>query len=802
MVKRTQEIRTTDSYSQLNDRSHRELYRLAEEVNGFFKLAATAKDVLSDKAFAEGVEILSDPKFSTDRLLAYLGGSHELIQGMAAAALLNRGIESNHREQVIGNLSAKVAITLDFSLQALHKSFGGEAGLAGRVLLECVVESPAFTGWKVIRRFLEDRIVAGDDPCSGTWANELTDEERQQFSERVAKVGGQLGRRICKWIAGKGSVCTDIGFLKKIGKVLEADELGDQEGVIRHKDLTRAIKRGQGVLEGDHLNSFLYVGKPGAGKKTALRVLLDQMVNDEWLVLELSATQLIAGQSDVGQIEDRVERISSCLMSSDKSVWYVPDISALITAGQHSKSDIGVLDMITPHMRSGRLRLIGAVSPAEAERLRLSYSGQLPLFQEIGISDLTLDAARALAVKWSAAQSKHSRGVKVGRSMVDRVCKYMGHYGHDIPLPGGLFNVLHIAVQRARGRAQDPVKNIRVTEKDLIGALESKLGVPGHILKPTKPYSREMVEDALGHDLKGQDEAIRSISGQLACVLSGLAKNEYHPLGVFLFAGGTGTGKTELAKSIAALISGSRDRLIRVDMSEMNGESSLSRILGHSWGGGLSLVSRIRQRPYSVVLLDEFEKSHPVIRNVFLQAFDEGRLTDAHGIEASCRNCLFILTSNLGRGLGSGTVGFEDTETAQSRSLQKALRVELPPELRNRISEMVEFGSLSADALGLILNKQIEGIHSIPRISSSGVSIKLSVGAREYLITKAIQENLGARPLVRAVEKDVLGAILEFITMQGSLPAGGDLHVSLDNEKGLLVCKSLPTHCRDLKLVA
>jgi ATP-dependent Clp protease ATP-binding subunit ClpC len=797
MKTRTCSRKSAVVFPEHDDCAPREFLRLAGEASEFFKKAATADDVLVDEAFMRGVDFLTRQEAAIEWSLEYLSSTNKVIQGVAAASLSNYELDDQAKEKVFSFLPGLGIIASVLAVRALHQSYGRKAGLSGRVILEYATDSPSRLCWMALRSFFESRIDVGDDPCTGDWLGELDDQEREELAAQVMCIGGDLGRRIRKWIKTWTPSCADIGYLQKVGRVLKARNPQQWPPLVLHEALNRAVEQGNGVLESEHHNSVLYVGESGVGKKSTVKVLLESLVQDGWIVLELSATKLMVGQSGIGQVEERVERIATSLASTAKSVWHVSDITALTMAGRHSKSDVSVLDMIAPHLQSGRLKLVGEVDPAEAEYMKLSFGESVHLFQEIVISPLSTESSRLMVDEWNKRQAGCSSGIRIRQDLVDDACRYIDHYCRDIALPGVLIDVLSGAIQNTMSRRRAGALCARVAQDDLLMALEGKLGVPRHIIKPDRPLSSEAIQGILRRSVKGQEPITENISGCLARIFHGLSRNDLRPLGVFFFAGSTGTGKTELAKAIAELMMGDQEHMVRIDMSELNTQDSFSRLLGDSSGSsGQSLVSQIRQRPFSVILLDEFEKAHPSIHRVFLQAFDEGRLTDAMGRVVSFRNCLFVLTSNLGSGGSTCEVGFGRSSLATSRGLDEALKSSLSPELRNRLTEIVEFQPLSPEVLGLILDKHVESCGSIPRLSACGISISLASSARKFIVTRAARQNLGARPLLRMVDKYVLRAVMEFLDDSRGLSNGVELIVVRDGERDRLVCMSrIPSRC-------
>ena len=259
----------------------------------------------------------------------------------------------------------------------------------------------------------------------------------------------------------------------------------------------------------------------------------------------------------------------------------------------------------------------------------------------------------------------------------------------------------------------------------------------------------------------GQDEAVGSVIDRIAMLKAGL-NDPGRPIGVFLFAGPTGTGKTELAKTTAEYLFGSAERLIRLDMSEFQAYDSLNNLLGSGlYGESESLISRVRKQPFSVVLLDEFEKAHPRIWDLFLQVFDDGRLTDTLGQVADFRHCLIILTTNLGATMHqSSGFGFASPPASfASDQVTRAIRETYRPEFQNRLDKIIVFRPLTRELMRVILRKELNAVLERRGLKDRAWAVEWEASALEFLLEKGFSPEMGARPLKRAIDQYVIAPL-------------------------------------------
>jgi len=322
-------------------------------------------------------------------------------------------------------------------------------------------------------------------------------------------------------------------------------------------------------------------------------------------------------------------------------------------------------------------------------------------------------------------------------------------------------------------------------------------GIPVRRMVEAESEKLRKMEDDRKQMVVGQNEAISKIVKAIQRNRVGL-KDPKKPIGTFIFLGPTGVGKTELARALARYMFDSEDSLIRIDMSEYMEKFTVSRLIGAPPGyvgyeEGGQLTERVRRKPYSVILLDEIEKAHPDIYNILLQVLDDGQLTDGLGRKVDFKNTLIIMTSNIGarqlKDFGAG-VGFATQSRVQNEDevnkavIEKALKRTFSPEFLNRIDDVVIFNSLTKEDIFEIIDILMKGV--MKRLNNLGFSLQLTEEAKSFLAEKGYDQQFGARPLHRAIQKYLEDPLAEEI-LNMNVKAGDVLEADLDKENGKLV---------------
>ena len=403
----------------------------------------------------------------------------------------------------------------------------------------------------------------------------------------------------------------------------------------------------------------------------------------------------------------------------------------------------------------GQLVLITEATQAAATRVFQARPSLRTLIEVLTLEAMTEADALALAGQ-VAARTAAASGVAVPPAAVAKTLELALGYMGSAQLPGAVLELLTRAVNRAVTN-----KEATLTAGSVIATLSQASGLPVAILDAGQRVELAGVQDFFARRVIGQDEAVRAVVDRIAMLKAGLT-DPRRPTAVFLFAGPTGTGKTELAKTLAEYLFGSADRMARLDMSEFQAPEATSKIVGQRNDRGTdSLISRIRKQPFSVILLDEFEKAHPNCWDLFLQIFDDGRLSDADGSEADFRHCFIILTSNLGatahRG---GGLGFVPGAGAYGQEqVLRAVAQTFRPEFVNRLDKIIVFRPLTRELMRSVLHKELAAIQERRGLRDRGWAVEWEASAIEFLLDRGFSAEMGARPLKRAIDQLLLGPL-------------------------------------------
>ena len=626
----------------------------------------------------------------------------------------------------------------------------------------------------------------------------------------------------------------------------------------REKEIQRVIE----ILGRRKKNNPILIGEPGVGKSAIVEGLAQQIAAHHTSpmlfgkrIYTLDMTGVVAGTKYRGQFEERLKALMKEIEANPEVIVFIDEIHTLIGAGS-TPGSMDAANILKPALARGTIQCIGATTLDEY-RNSIEKDGALERrFQKVIVEPTTQEETLQILRNIKDRYEHHHHVSYTDEALVACV-KLTDRYVTDRFMPDKAIDALDETGSRVHlSNAQIPPeiaekeqeiartkerKNMAVKNQDFEKAaayrdrqtvLETELkemnerwskgegeerqvvdaeqvadvvsmmtGVPVQRMAEQEGIRLKGMSQELKGAVIGQDKAIDKMVRAIQRNRVGL-KDPNHPIGVFMFLGPTGVGKTYLAKKLAEFMFGSSEALIRIDMSEYTESFNTSRLIGAPPGyvgyeEGGQLTERVRRHPYSIVLLDEIEKAHANVYNLLLQVLDEGRLTDGNGRLVDFRNTVIIMTSNagtrqlkdFGRGVGFSAAGSnglmlneEDKEHARN-IVQKALSKQFSPEFLNRLDEIITFDQLDLEAIKQIIDIELKGLYK--RIEQVGYKIDLSEEAKEFVASKGYDVQFGARPLKRAIQNYIEDGVSDLI-VNGNLEPGATIHITLHENKNEL----------------
>lgn len=749
--------------------------RAATRIKYYYDASAHPRDLLEHPPFVDAAQGLTRSERSDADLLAYANGDNPVVACMALEALAGRVGEKVPTDELLRCLRLSNWWVRYFALRALDARH--PEAIAARVLtrVDAAWAEPLPVG--IMADFLDRRSEKGDVPSLQPLLASVPSTTFNALRQLVKASRTPLLDAVRKELEDAAGERVDVDLLTGIGLLREPERGSGDSGP------APLLTTEQQVAEEAILRflldrrSVVVTGEAGVGKSTTLNAVVEMLRRKGWYIWRASAGDLIAGQSYIGQLEERLKKVVEAL-GGRRVVWIVPDLVDLVWAGRYQQRPVGILDMILPELSGGTLVLAGEARASALETLHREQPRLRTLLHTVRVSPADEQESLAVAARWFA---QGSAAAPSSDRILHEAFLLARQYLGDRALPGSLMHLLKSAGHHLE--AAGPA-GTELTIDVLITALAGLTGLPRAILDDRADLSIESVRAHFSGRVLGQSEAVECLVERIAMIKAGVT-DPGRPQGVFLFVGPTGTGKTEIAKSLAEYLFGSPDRMIRLDMSEFKTPDSLERLTGSSQPGtsDASLVTRIRHEPFSLVLLDEVEKAHPNVWDLFLQIFDDGRLTDQQGRTADFRHALIILTSNLGAAVQSGRgVGFGSPARSWSMaSIQKSLEETFRPEFLNRLDRVVPFRPLGPDVMRGLLDKELRELLQRRGLRNREWAIEWESSAIELLLEKGFSLRYGARPLRRAVERYLLTP-LALAIVERAFPEG-DAFLFIRREK-------------------
>lgn len=526
---------------------------------------------------------------------------------------------------------------------------------------------------------------------------------------------------------------------------------------IAHKNQIDEVER---ILSRSGKHNVLLIGETGIGKRTMVLGFARRLVMGDTLMplrhkrlVELDVSSILANASSSGVLEARLIGLLNEAVKAGNVILYIDDIERLLLNNDNKAGSVNAGEILLPYLQSSVFQLIGTISPADYHMAIERQMAIASSFEKIEISEP--DEKTTIRIMQEVAPSMEMRhGVVATYQALRQIVVRASRYLPQRKFPEKGIDILdEVAVDVATKS-----KSKLITPEAVDALLSQKTNMPIGEAKEEEKESLLNLEQSLHERVINQTNAIEAISNALRRSRAGV-KTEGKPVGTFLFLGPTGVGKTETAKALAEIYFKSEKEMLRIDMSEYQEISSLRRLIGDETQGlGGALTNGIREKPFTVVLLDEIEKAHPKILDIFLQVLDEGRLTDALGQVADFRNAIIIATSNAGANFIRQSIE-ANIQNFDMNAITKELLNQIQndnifrPEFLNRFDSVIAFRPLTIEELEKVVDLQLNALNK--RLSNRQITVKLSEGARSKLAKLGFDPTYGARALTRAMSNSL-----------------------------------------------
>jgi ATP-dependent Clp protease ATP-binding subunit ClpC len=786
----------------------------------------------------------------------YIGTEHLLLglvregEGVAAKVLANLGVELN-----------KVRSAVEFIIGRGDRAVMGEIGLTPRAkkVIELAVDEARRLGHHYIgtEHLLlglvreGEGIAAGVLESLGVSLDKVRAEVTRILSQSQPQGAAQGGRAA----ATRTPTVDQLGI--DLTAAARANKLDPVIG--REKEIERVVQ----ILSRRTKNNPVLIGEPGVGKTAIVEALAQRIVNNEVpemlhnrRLVTLDIGSLVAGTKYRGEFEERLKKVIEELKSAGNCILFIDEMHMLVGAGA-AEGAVDAANILKPSLARGELQCVGATTLDDYRKHIEKDSALERRLQPIMVNEPSLEDT-ILILKGVKSRYEDHHGLTITDEALEAAAELASRYVPDRFLPDKAIDLIDEAASRVRiKRSYAPpsvtevskgLETLRKEKEDAIAAqqyehaaelrdrevqLQDKLegmdttwqtdqeehrpevtaedisevvamwtGIPVTRIASEESQRLLHMEDALHEKLVGQDEAIHSISKAVRRARAGL-KDPRRPIGVFMFLGPTGVGKTYLARVLSEFMFGSEEAMIKLDMSEFMEKHNVSRLIGAPPGyvgydDAGQLTDTVRRKSYCLILLDEIEKAHPEVFNMLLQIFDDGHLTDAKGRRVDFRNTIIIMTSNVGSDLirKESSLGFsvkveEGAKAADQHAKMKdkvlnAMKNVFRPEFINRLDATVVFHALTKENIRSIVENEMKQIET--QLTAKGVTLEMTVDALDWIGEKGYDPVFGARPLRRVIQNELEDRLSEALLEERFAP--GDT-VKIDVQNGEIVMTNM-----------
>jgi ATP-dependent Clp protease ATP-binding subunit ClpA len=543
-------------------------------------------------------------------------------------------------------------------------------------------------------------------------------------------------------------------------------------------------------------SNVLLIGEPGVGK-TAIAEGLARKIHEkkvpkfiqDHLVYTLDISALLAGSKYRGDFEERIKAVISALEKKGNIILFIDEAHMMSGAGAANGSANDLANILKPMLTKGTMKVIASTTWEEFRKHFEKDRALMRRFQRVTIDEPTPELSIKI-VRGIKKYYEQFHKVKITDPAVESAVKMSIKYMPDKKLPDKAIDIIDCACARFKIKDEEVSEEGNIVDIEQIMFEVSKMtNMPFETVSEKESKNLVDLESNLKNAVFGQETAITNLLDKIFVAQAGM-KSPNKPIGCFLFVGPTGCGKTETAKQLSEKMN---MPLIRFDMSEYQEKHSVAKLIGAPPGyvgfedNAGQLITKLQETPNCVLLLDEIEKAHPDVSNILLQFMDNGFVTGSNGKQADGRNCILIMTSNLGAADSEkNTIGFGDP--SKNDENDKAVKKYFAPEFRNRLDAVVKFGNLSIETVRIIVDKFIKDLNT--QIKDKYVEIVLNDESKDWLAKNGYNSKMGARPLSRLIDNEIKSPISRKILF-GELKEGGRVFINVEDNKLSFVIKNL-----------
>jgi ATP-dependent Clp protease ATP-binding subunit ClpC len=787
---------------------------------------------------------------------SYIGTEHLLLglvregDGVAAKVLANLGVELN-----------KVRSAVEFIIGRGDRQASGEIGLTPRAkkVIELAVDEARRLQHSYIgtEHLLLGLVREGEGIAAGVLESLGVNLERVRAETQriLAQSQPQGGPAAGGQATAAGSRAVRTPTLDQLGVDLTAmARAGQLDPIVgREREIERVIQ----ILSRRTKNNPVLIGEPGVGKTAVAEGLAHRIIAGDVpetllgkRMLTLDIGLLVAGTKYRGEFEERLKKVIEEIKTAANCVLFIDELHMLVGAGA-AEGAVDAANILKPALARGEIQAIGATTLDEYRKHIERDAALERRFQPVRVDEPTVEETIQILEGVRPAYEEHHK-LRISDEAIKSAAELSSRYVSDRFLPDKAIDLVDEAAARVRIRRHSTPPSLRevqsglealrrekdqaianqqyefaaelrerevrlqaqleeleqeleesrgtdqpvVAEDDIRDVISQWTGIPLSRIAAEESKRLIEMEQYLKERVVGQTEAIEAVSRAVRRASAGL-KDPKRPIGVFMFLGPTGTGKTYTAEMLGEFMFGSRDNIVRIDMSEFMEKHTISRLVGSPPGyvgydDGGQLTDLVRRKSYCLILLDEIEKAHPDVFNMLLQIFDDGHLSDAKGRKVDFRNTIIIMTSNVGSDLirKDSRVGFQtasdETKTADEAYKRMKLRVEdemkrvFRPEFLNRLDQSVVFRALQADHIREIVNLELDDLRT--NLKTKGMSLVVSDALLDHLGKDGFDPVFGARPLRRVIQNQVEDPLSDAV-LQGQYEEGDTIHVDFVDEE-------------------